>query len=99
MKADRLARTAHLHMLAIDVGFRGRGVATALVNATVDNARIRGFDVVLADATNPTSTAIFARAGFDTVNEVRYGSFAFEGAKPFAGLEELGGIKLMERRD
>ncbi len=96
--AAQLDRCAHIHMLAIDDAVRGRGVAQALVSATTDNARSKGFDAVLSDATNPTSQRVFANQGFKTRNEIRYDAFEHEGVTMFAAIANLGAIKLVEKR-
>ena len=96
--AARLGRCAHIHMLAIDSAMRGRGIAQKLVDATAANARIKGFDAVLSDATNPTSQQVFAQLGFETLNEVRYDRFEHDGVRIFASIANLGAIKLMEKR-
>jgi GNAT superfamily N-acetyltransferase len=96
--AGRLDRCAHIHMLAIDDAARGRGVAHALVNATTQNARAKGFDAVLSDATNPTSQRVFANQGFETRNEIRYDAFERDGTTTFASIANLGAIKLVEKR-
>ncbi len=96
--AGRLDRCAHIHMLAIDDRARGRGVAQALVNATAQNARAKGFEAVLSDATNPTSQRVFANLGFETRNEIRYDSFEHDGVRTFESIANLGAIKLVEKR-
>ena len=98
LNAERLDRCAHLHMLAVDAEVRGQGVAQALVEATARNAASNGFDALLTDATNPTSQSVFAKLGFETLNEMAYESFAHDGAPRFASLAKLGSIKLMEKR-
>lgn len=96
--AGRLDRCAHINMLAIDDTMRGRGIGQALVNATTQNARAKGFDAVLSDATNPTSQWVFANLGFETRNEIRYDTFDHGGARTFASIANLGAIKLVEKR-
>jgi GNAT superfamily N-acetyltransferase len=94
----RLSRCAHIHMLAIAQGARGRGIAQALVEATAGNARSQGFDAILSNATNPTSQQVFAKQGFETLNEVRYDSFEYSRTRRFASIANLGAIKLVEKR-
>lgn len=96
--AARLGTCAHIHMLAVDADARGAGIARNLVAATVRNARAKGFDAVLSDATHPTSQRVFSRQGFATVGAVRYEDFRHDGAAPFASLATLGAIQLMEKR-
>jgi len=96
--AARLGTCAHIHMLAIKSDVQGQGIAQALVDATARNAASHGFDTVLTDATNPTSQRVFAKIGFETVNEVRYNSFEYGGATRFASIANLGAIMLMEKR-
>ena len=96
--AARLDRCTHIHMLALDRAVRGRGIAQRLVEATAINARAQGYDAVVTDATNPASQRVFASQGFETIHEVRYDSFAHDGATRFASIANLGAIKLMEKR-
>lgn len=96
--ANRLSTCLHIHMLAVDAAYRDRGIAQSLLEASEANGKGRGFTSMLADATNPTSRRAFERAGFKTVIEVRYDSFEFENQLAFAGLSDLGGIALMEKR-
>ena len=95
--AARLDHCAHIHMLAIDRAVRGRGIAQKLVEATAINARAKGFDAVVTDATNPISRRVFARDGFAVLNEVRYDGFRFDGRAVFGDLAGQGGIALMEK--
>ena len=69
-----------------------------ILKATARNAASNGFDALLTDATNPTSQSVFAKLGFETLNEMAYESFAHDGAPRFASLAKLGSIKLMEKR-
>ena len=90
-------RTAYLAFLGTSPAFRKRGVADALVRASLDVAKKRGFRVAMALCTSPASTRIMSRAGFECWDQVEYASFSMpNGRVPFASLPD--GMSVMVRR-
>jgi ribosomal protein S18 acetylase RimI-like enzyme len=62
---------AHLRMLGVDPGVRGRGVGRALVEASIELARARGKRFVGLSTTNVMEIArgMYERMGFEPVPE------------------------------
>lgn len=62
-----LQDTGHLEWLAVDPDYRRDGVATKLIEATVDMMRAKGRRDIVADVSsaNEASRSLFRRAGFD----------------------------------
>lgn len=87
----------HLFMLAVDAQFAGRGIAQRLVQATIDNGRRKGYQVVLTEATGKVSQHIFRKNGFADRFSVAYRDFVYENKKVFASIREHDEAILMER--
>lgn len=94
---SELQNCAHLHMLAVERSFRDDRIAGKLVQQVVETASRKGLQEVVADATNPASQRVFARAGFERINTVRYDSFTFEDERVFSTIGNATETALMVR--
>ena len=75
-----LAGELYMDIIAVPDYCRGKGIATALLNATVDKARGMGLPAVglLVDTGNPKAEKLYARVGFKTVGENSWGGHAMK---------------------
>ena len=74
----------------------GRGLASQLLQHTIDEAKVRGFDTILADCTNIKSQELFKKHGFVTRSKVTYGGFEHNGVYSFKNIDNTASIKRME---
>jgi phosphinothricin acetyltransferase len=67
------------HSLYVDRDYRGRGVGTALLAATLDRARAQGYHNVIGgiDADNTVSIALHEKFGFARCGVIRHAGFKF----------------------
>ncbi len=87
----------YLHIAALGVmpGCEGKGLATSLLQAALQEARRRGFRHAFAECTSAASRACHEKCGFSTINHVSGDDFTHADTRPFAG-RRLD-IHLMER--
>lgn len=70
----------YIDSLAVSSNFRGKGIATQLLKATA----ARGFEMdiptvgLLVDKGNPKAEALYARLGFEYVNDTTWGGHAMK---------------------
>ncbi|WP_330471639.1 GNAT family N-acetyltransferase [Vibrio harveyi] len=76
----------------------GQGIASALINAALNNGRALGFRFVQAESAGSRSQYVFERMGFSAKASVKYDEFLFNGTKPFHATEEHQSIKLMIKK-
>ena len=75
MQPETQAGELYIDSLAVPEHCRGRGIATALLRATVEKARRMGLPAagLLVDKGNPKAEKLYTRLGFKTVNETMWG--------------------------
>jgi len=93
-KADRLF---DIKMIATAPEARGLGLATDLVNRSVQLAACLGFRGCKTEATGDYSRKAFAKCGFDVVAEVKYSQFEVADKKVFAGIRGHQGVAFMAK--
>jgi hypothetical protein len=71
-----------------------RGVATALLEATLEDSK-HAYRYVMGDCTNHISQHIFRKKGFRVQSVVPYDSFEYGIKKPFRTIEGTAGIARM----
>ncbi|MFZ3520233.1 GNAT family N-acetyltransferase [Vibrio harveyi] len=76
----------------------GQGIASALINAALNNGRALGFRFVQAESAGSRSQYVFERMGFSAKASVKYDEFLFNGTKPFHATGEHQSIKLMIKK-
>lgn len=76
----------------------GRGLASQLLQHTIDEAKAHGFASILADCTNIKSQKLFETHGFVTRSEITYGGFEHKsGTYSFKNISNTRSIKKMEK--
>lgn len=75
MDDETAAGELYADSLAVVEGRRGQGIATRLLNAVVDKAKDKGMETVglLVDKGNPKAERLYARLGFEYVNDSSWG--------------------------
>ncbi len=78
MEDETQAGELYVDSLCVDEMFRGRGIASALLRATIDRARREGFPAVglLVDTANPRAERLYTRLGFVYQNDATWGGHA-----------------------
>ena len=89
--------THHLQMIATAPEARGLGLATDLVQRSVQLATCLGFRACKTEATGTYSRKAFLRCGLDIVAEVKYAEFKVGDEKVFAGIEGHEGVAFMAK--
>ena len=74
----------------------GRGLASQLLQHTIDEAKAHGFTSILADCTNIKSQKLLETHGFVTRFEITYGDFEHKGVYSFKNVSTTRSIKMME---
>ena len=93
MKYTPTGKCLYVFSIASD----GRGLASQLLQHTIDEARKEGFESILADCTNIKSQKLFEKHGFVTRSEVTYGGFEHKsGTYSFKNISNTRSIKKME---
>jgi hypothetical protein len=74
----------------------GRGLASQLLQYTIDEAKAHGFTSILADCTNIRSQRLFAKFGFVVRSDITYGGFEHTGKYSFKNISNTKSIQKME---
>jgi len=73
---------------------RRLGIVSKLWEQSVELARSRNYEQMVAEASNPSSESVFQKLGFTESSFVKFADFKFQGETPFAGMEKDGFTKL-----
>ncbi len=75
MGDETSAGELYIDSIAVPEDCRGKGVATALLNATIDKATAMGINTVglLVDKANPKAEKLYNKVGFRFVNDTEWG--------------------------
>jgi predicted GNAT family acetyltransferase len=82
-------------VFAISSVIEGKGLASALLTRTVDQASRDGYQMVMGDCTNFKSQNMFNKHGFKTRVEINYKNFEYGVTKPFESIVDTRGIQRM----
>ena len=74
---------------------RRRGLATDLINRSVQLAQCLGYRVFKTEATGEYSRKAFLRAGFEVVAECKYSELSVDNKKVFEGISDHQACTLM----
>lgn len=85
----------HLFQAGVMRTYRGQGIATRLISRSLNMAKKRGFEKVIAECTGQVSRHTCEKCGFHAEAFVAYNEFQVDGRVFFQGLP--GGISLMIR--
>ena len=86
-----------MQMIATSPQARGLGLATDLVQRSVQLATCLGYKGCKTEATGAYSRKAFTKAGFEVVAEVKYKEFKVEDRMVFSGIEEHQGVAFMAK--
>ena len=89
--------THHLQMIATAPEARGLGLATDLVQRSVQLATCLGFRGCKTEATGTYSRKAFLRCGLDIVAEAKYAEFRVGDDNVFVGIEGHEGVAFMAK--
>lgn len=80
MPDETQAGELYIDSIAVPENCRGKGIATALLKATVEKARDMGLPAagLLVDTGNPKAEKLYARLGFKTVGDASWGGHAMK---------------------
>ena len=78
-------RTLLIQDLAVSDEWNGHGVATDLVQITVDIARSMQYNALIAEASS-ASQNVFLKAQFQSANNIVYNEFVYDGERMFADI-------------
>jgi|SRR5215470_4854948 len=87
----------HLFMLAVDEQFAGRGIATQLVSACLENGRQKGYTHAVTEATGVISQHVFRKLGFVERDRISYQDYRYKGKPVFASIRDHEAAILMDR--
>jgi hypothetical protein len=88
--------TLNIVVLKVRKDYTGRHVTKTFMVDGVPAMRERGFKKVIGILSGAKSQHLArARFGFEIEAEIKYADFEFEGRRPFAGITETDGIKVM----
>ena len=75
MNDETAAGEYYIDSLCVDKAFRGMGIATRLLQATIERGREKGILVVglLVDKGNPKAETLYRRLGFEYVEDTTWG--------------------------
>jgi GNAT superfamily N-acetyltransferase len=73
-----------------------RGLASQLLQYTIDEAKAHGFTSIMADCTNIKSQNLFAKFGFVVRSEITYGGFEHKSVYSFKNVNNTKSIQKME---
>ena len=82
-------------VFAISSEVQGKGLASALLTSTIEEANRSGYSMVLADCTNFKSQNLFSKFGFSTKVEINYKNYEYGVTKPYACINDTQGIQRM----
>lgn len=80
MADETQAGEYYIDSICVDSRFRGKGVASALLQAMADKALREGFHTVglLVDKENPRAEKLYTRVGFRYVNDASWGGHSLK---------------------
>jgi len=95
----RAGQYVHMFMIAVEPGYQGKGIAPNMNKVFFRHVIDKGFTHAITEPTGLISQHILAnKFGFETLAEITYADYTFEGTKPFADLEEHPSAKLMVKK-
>ncbi|XP_070171547.1 arylalkylamine N-acetyltransferase 1 isoform X1 [Polyergus mexicanus] len=71
-----------IKIISVDINWRGKGVAKALIGKAIEIAKEQGFHYARADCSSSFSGKLCARIGFDAIYKLDYNDYVDEEGKP-----------------
>lgn len=90
-------RVLHLFMAALDLRYSRTGLGTRFLPSVFEPGKRQGFESVICEATGIASQTVCRNAGMRPLHTIEYGSFEFEGERPFASIQQPPGCVLFEK--
>lgn len=82
-------------VFAISSEVQGKGLASALLSSTIEEAKRSGYSMLLADCTNFKSQNLFSKFGFVGKITINYKNYEYGVTKPYACINDTQGIQRM----
>ena len=76
----------HFLFLSVHPNYRGFGIATKLVQKSIELAKLRGFKVAKAEATGKYSQKLFTNLDFDILFQISYNDYKVDGEVVFRNM-------------
>ncbi len=88
-----------VHFLALGVlaEYEGKGIAQALIHATISYLKAKGYSLVYSSAAALATQKIYSKLGFKKVVEKRHSDFTFNGERVFKDITELESLIVFEK--
>ncbi|AGE54429.1 acetyltransferase [Paramecium bursaria Chlorella virus NYs1] len=84
-----------LYVFAIGSEDSGKGLATKLLEKTIEDSSSHGFKYICGDCTNFISQHMFEKYGFETIGSVKYKEYRYGITRPFDSINCTEYIKRM----
>ncbi|XP_078038321.1 arylalkylamine N-acetyltransferase 1 isoform X1 [Augochlora pura] len=78
----RSLNTLEIRIISVDTNWRGKGIAKALLEKTMEIGKEKGFHIIRADCSSFYSGKLCARLGFEQIYELPYAEYVDEEGKP-----------------
>ncbi len=85
-------------IVAVNKNFGRQGLASKLMELSLEIARENGVGVVWTEALSEYTAKLASKFGFDTLKSINYDDFWFEGKKPLANIPGHRNGRLMARK-
>lgn len=96
--AGEPGRLLYFFISGVNPAYQGRGIVKTQVKQILALAEDKGFVDARLISTGPASKYLYMKFGFETVAFEAFETFEYLGERPFAGLSELGGFTVLNRR-
>jgi len=83
-----------LYFTCVRQDVRRQGIVSSLWERSVEIARNRNYEQMVAESGNPTSYSVFVKLGFQEAAKVDFSEFKFQGQNPFSNLPQSGFTQL-----
>ncbi|XP_077998796.1 arylalkylamine N-acetyltransferase 1-like [Glandiceps talaboti] len=80
--------------LGVDKTYRGRGIATKLIQLRTQLAREKGCKFIVAQASAPGSQKLYSNLGFEEAGEIKFCDFEYKGERVFGAITACLSSKL-----
>lgn len=87
--------TLHLFMTGVYEEYRNQGIAHQLMEQVFNLAKNAGYSSILVECTGAITQHIRAKYGFQTIKEIEYKNYVYDGKLVFKGIKEPASCKLM----
>ena len=85
-------------VLSVHPNYRRLGIATKLVQKSIELARSRGFEVVKAEATGKYSQKLYTKLNFDILFEISYNDYKVDGEVVFKNMAIDSGFQIRAKK-